>query len=207
MIRTGVQQDHWDSALQNFENRYSDAFYKQLEELAEKIVKGTLEQRYVFLTGKPGSGKTHLLVGLFRAKAYADEGVLGAGHSLYLPFTVLVNEIISGFSETHSARMGLAQYLPVKYLFVDDISRGERVVNPDKMESQLLHDLLLDRFENHKYLICSSNFTPKKLRRMIGTVWGEYTLSRVNANSVFVEFPEKDFREPKSEYIGEAGKA
>ena len=206
LVRTGIQPDHWGSRLSNFTDRYPSGFYKELTALAEKIVKGTLEQKYVFLTGKAGSGKTHFLVGCFRARVLADEGVMGADHALYLPFSGLINEIISGFPETHSSRVGLAQYLTVKYLFLDDISRGEKVINPDKMESQILHDILLDRYEVNRHLICSSNFDPRTLRRLIKTIWGEYALSRVDASSVFVEFPDKDLRQKNSKHIGEVSK-
>jgi DNA replication protein DnaC len=173
--------------------------YKELTALAEQIIKGTMEKRYVFLTGAPGSGKSHFLVGCFRSRVLADEGVMGAEHSLYIPFNTMVTEIISGFAESHSTRMGLAQYLPVKYLFVDDISRGERTINPDKMEGQMFRDLLLDRWENNRHLICTSNYDPVTLRRMLRTVFGEYVLSRVEGSSMFVKFPDEDFRKVKND--------
>lgn len=197
-ILTGIQPDHRNSTLHNFENRYSPALYKELTELAKQIIEGTLDKRYVFLTGSPGSGKSHFLVGCFRSRVLADDGVMGAEHALYIPFNTMVTEIISGFAESHSTRMGLAQYLPVKYLFVDDISRGERTINPDKMEGQMFRDLLLDRWENSRHLICTSNYDPVTLRRMLRTTFGEYVLSRVEGSSIFVSFPEKDWRKEKA---------
>lgn len=193
-ILVGIQPDHWKSSLQNFEDRYPDGFYKKLEKLAKDIVEDTLTQRYVFLTGAPGSGKTHYMVGLFRARAAVDSGVLGAEHALYMPFNTLVTEIIEGFSETHSTRVGLQKYLPIKYFFVDDISRGEKVINPDKLEGQLFKELLLDRFENARHLVATSNYNKTELLRMTRAVFGEYVSSRVAASSLFLEFPDKDFR-------------
>jgi DNA replication protein DnaC len=190
----GIQPDHHQSLLSTFENRYTPELYKQLTEIADQIIGDKLEKRFVFLLGTPGSGKTHYMVGCFRSKVLADGGVIGAQHSLYMPFSLMVSEIIAGFSETHSTRMGLAQYLPVKYLFLDDISRGERVINPEKMEGQIFRDVLLDRWENCKHLICTSNYDKATLRRMIKTVFGEYVLSRVEGSSMFIQFPEKDFR-------------
>ena len=193
-VLSNIQRDHWESTLETFENRYEDGLYKQLTEVAKAIIADTLGRQFVFLTGAPGSGKTHMLVGLFRAKVLADEGVMGTEHSLYMPFANMITEIIEGLQETHSTRMGLAKYLPVRYLFIDDISRGERVINPEKIEGQVFREVLLDRFENRKYVVCTSNYTPVELRRMIKAVFGSYVLSRVESSSIFIEFPNKDFR-------------
>jgi len=193
-VLSGIQRDHWNSTLEGFEDRYEDGLYKELTVLAISIIGNALNKNFIFLTGAPGSGKTHFLVGLFRAKVLADEGVMGTEHALYMPFANMITEIIEGLQETHSTRMGLAKYLPVRYLFIDDISRGERVINPEKIEGQVFREVLLDRFENRKYVVCTSNYTPVELRRMIKAVFGAYVLSRVESSSLFVEFPNKDFR-------------
>jgi DNA replication protein DnaC len=162
--------------------------------VADLIINDKLEQRFVFLTGTPGSGKTHSLIGIFRSKVMQDQGVMGADHSLYLPFATLITEIISSFSDTPSTRTSLSKYLAVKYLFIDDISRGERTVDPARIEGQVFRDLMLDRYENEKFLVCTSNYDKKELLRMISGVFGAYIHSRVSSSSIFLEFPVGDFR-------------
>jgi DNA replication protein DnaC len=194
LVLTGIQNDHYKSLLDNFTDRYEGTFYKELMDLADIVINDKLDKRFVFLTGNPGSGKSHFLVGLFRSKVMHDQGVMGTDHSLYLPFSTLITEIISSFSDTPSTRTSLAKYLQVKYLFIDDISRGERVINPDKIEAQVFHDILLDRYEREKFLICTSNYTKVEMLRMLKSIFGDYTHSRVISSSIFMEFPNGDFR-------------
>lgn len=193
-ILAGIQADHRESLLENFDNRYEGKFYEELQKLAGQVINDEFEKRFIFLTGNPGSGKTHFLVGLFRSKAMQDQGVIGAAHALYLPFNVLITEIISSFKEVSSTRVALSKYLSVKYFFIDDISRGERTIDPEKIEGQVFRDILLDRYENKKHLICTSNYTKQELLRMLKGVFGDYVLSRVESSSVFIQFNTKDFR-------------
>jgi len=113
---------------------------------------------------------------------------------LYLPFATLITEIISSFSDTPSTRTSLAKYLSVKYLFIDDISRGERTIDPERIEGQVFRDILLDRYEHEKFLVCTSNYNKTELLRMIRGVFGEYVSSRVESSSIFMQFSSKDFR-------------
>ncbi len=197
-INAGIQPDHKNSSLLNFENRYPGNFFDGIRDLAEKVTTGGLPT-YTFLCGKPGGGKTHLLVGLYRARAFVDDGLIGGDYGLYIPFANLTTEIISTFSDGGSMRISLAKYLPVQYLFLDDISRGEKITDPSRMESQMLRDILLDRWENNRHLICTCNYDPAGLQRMIKNVFGEYVHSRVMGSSLFIEFPDKDFRKEQGE--------
>jgi len=142
---------------------------------------------------------SHALVGMFRARAFIDDGLIGGDHGLYIPFANLTTEIISTFSDGGSMRISLAKYLSVQYLFLDDISRGEKITDPSRMESQMLRDILLDRWENNRHLICTCNYDPAGLQRMIKNVFGEYVHSRVMGSSLFIEFPDKDFRKEQGE--------
>jgi DNA replication protein DnaC len=158
------------------------------------VMDDKLTKRFVFLCGTPGNGKTHFLVGLYRAKVAKDLGVIGTDHSLYVQFPSLIIEIMDGFKDTHSTRIGLLHYLSVKYLFIDDISKGERVLEPNKMESQVFRDMLLDRFENQRFLIATSNYSSTELKRMVKGVFGEYVSSRIESSGIYIDFPKKDFR-------------
>jgi len=196
-ILTGVQPDHHGSYLNNFEDRYGGNLFEKLDCIAGDIINDIFNKRYVFLCGTPGNGKTHFLVGLFRAKVLKDEGVIGTECSLYIQFPSLITEIIEGFKETPSTRLGLAKYLTIKYLFIDDISKGERVLDKDKMESQVFRDMLLDRFENKKFLVATSNYSSTELKRMIRSVFGDYVISRVDSSGIFIDFPRTDFRKKR----------
>ena len=197
-ILTGVQPDHYNSHLNNFEDRYDGKLFEKLDYVCSSLLDDKLEQRFIFLCGTPGCGKTHFLVGLFRARAFKDGGLLGTEHSLYIQFPNLITEIIEGFSQSHSTRVGLLPYLTPKYLFVDDISKSEKMIDPNKMEYQIFKDILLDRFENKRLLVCTSNFTSIELKRMIKGTFGEYVLSRVESAGFFLDFPRIDFRREKS---------
>ena len=196
-VLAGVQKDHYNSQMCNFENRYEKTFYKELMDLADQVISGKCEKRYIFLLGTPGSGKTHFLTSLFRSKVQADDGVIGAQHALYMCFGNLVQEIIAGFSDSHSTRIGLAPYLTADWLFLDDISRGEKIIDANKIEGQILREVLLSRWEDCRHLVATANYDAITLRRLLNTVYGSYVLSRVMGSSIFIEFPKADWRTEK----------
>jgi len=194
LVITGIQPDHFRSTFSNFEDRYTKGFYKTLMQIKEDVLAEKLRKNFVFLCGSSGCGKTHFLVSLFRAKVAVDKGVMGADRALYIQFPLLVQEIIAGFDKVKSTRIGLLKYLEAKWLFLDDLSKAERVVDEGRIEYQIFKDTLLDRFENRRYLLMSSNYTSIELRRLIKSVYGEYMFSRVDNNCLWVDFPKADFR-------------
>lgn len=196
-VLTGVQPDHYDSHLHNFEARYDEKLFQKLLTAADQIINDKFEQRYLFLCGSPGSGKTHFLVGLFRARVAKDKGVMGSNFAVYIQFLSLITEIIEGFQQTHSTRIGLLPYLTPRFLFMDDISKSEKIVDPVKMEFQVLKDILLDRFENKRVLVSTTNFSSSELKRMIRSAFGEYVASRIESTGDFIDFPKQDFRRSK----------
>jgi DNA replication protein DnaC len=193
-VLTGIQPDHHRSHLNNFEDRYEGKLFGILDAIASDVIEGKIAKRFIMLCGTPGCGKTHFLVGLFRAKVCKDTGLMGAEHSTYIQFPTLITDIIEGFSYSHSTRVGLMPYLAPKYLFIDDVSKGERVLDKDKMESQVFREILIDRFENKKVLIATSNYSASELKRMVLGTFGDYVLSRLDSSGLFVEFPKLDFR-------------
>lgn len=193
-ILTGIQPDHYRSLLMSFENRYEGDTYDILTGIAKRVLEDTLDKRFIFLCGTPGCGKTHFLVGLFRARVLKDSGVMGGEYSLYIQFPALITEIIDSFSDTPSTRVSLIKYFAIKYLFIDDISKGERVLDSEKIEGQVFREILLDRYESNKFLVATSNYTATEMKRMVRSVHGDYVLSRLESSSIFVEFPKGDFR-------------
>ena len=194
-ILAGVQRDHCNSSFETFSDRYDKGFYKELMDLADQVLSGKCDKRYIFLLGHAGSGKTHYEVSLFRAKAMADEGVIGAQHALYMPFGALTQEIIASFPDSHSTRIGLAPYLTADWLFLDDVSRGEKIIDANKLEGQILREVLLSRWEDCRHLVATANYDAVTLRRIIKTTYSEYVLSRVMGSSIWIEFPDVDFRQ------------
>jgi DNA replication protein DnaC len=199
-VMSGVQTDHAHSDLNNFEDRYaahkSPKLHGQIIQLAKDLAAGTLDYRYVFLLGASGHGKTHALVGLYRARAYADNGIVGAGYSFYTQFTSLITDIIGGFSDSIALRPAMAKYFAVKYMFIDDVTKlGAKLLKEEKIENQVFREIMHERWESKRTLFCTANFnTKEKLISAINGAFGEYTLSRIKAGSLFLEFPGTDWR-------------
>lgn len=191
-IMAGVQEDHADSSLALIEDKYSPSdTYQEIKIVADDLLNNRLQERFVFLNGKPGVGKTLALVGLFRLQAYVDRGVLGSGAGYYATFAGMTEDIIGSFTFTHSTRIAVAHYFPIKFLFLDDISRGEKkLIDLEKIEGQIFKEIILNRWEEKKHLICTSNYDSPTLQRMIKNVFGSYVHSRVLGSSKFIDFPD-----------------
>lgn len=191
---TGIPKVHQANSLANFDNYYTKSFYEDLEKVALQIVEGKFKHNYLILCGSPGSGKSHYLVGLYKALV----GKLGYIHgdgALFISFGEMMSEMIVRFGDTaHSTRELLIEYWSSKYLFLDDITSTERVFKSDSMENTIFRDTLIERWDANKVLLFTSNFSREDLIKFITTSYGQYVASRVVSSAYIVEFPKKDFR-------------
>jgi len=197
----GIPRVHWASSLNNFNNKYSDSFFLELETVAKDVISGTNKYNYLILCGSPGSGKTHFLVGVY--KSLLDRlGYLHGDGALFIMFSAWMSEMIMRFGDGTSSSMRslLVEYLQARYLFLDDVTSTERVFKTETMEYAVFRDVLIERWDNAKFLGFTSNFTKAELVRFITASLGAYVASRVLSSAKILEFPRKDFR------FGEAGK-
>lgn len=197
-VITGIPTTHKDSHLTNFEDKYTKTtgFYNNLVTLADQLLnKKDKFPKFVFLCGNPGSGKTHYLVGLYRALIHQIGYAQGDGASYYT-FTSLAQDIIGGFKDNIPTRTAMAVYTQPKYMFLDDFTASERLLKVDSLEFTIFRDVILDRYDKGYHLIATSNFGSVELLSEIDKLFGGYITSRL-ANSKIIQFPQIDLRKVK----------
>lgn len=193
----GLPAPHYGSHLSNFDNKYPDRnkdFFNRIEHLVNLFLELNVAKcpRYVFLCGCPGSGKTHFMVGLYRAMIEKLGFSQGDG-ALFVGFKDLAEEIIATFQQNLPIRTVLAGYTQSQYLFVDDFTASERIFKENSLEFITFRDILLDRYERTNTLITSSNLNAEDLVSELDRMYGGYLTSRL-ADSIIIQFPEVDFR-------------
>jgi len=193
----GIPVAHYNSHLSNFENYYKDKskdLFKKLENVASTLLDLNIKKcpRYVFLCGVAGSGKSHFMVGLYRAMV-AKLGYGQGDGALFIPFMDLAKEIIVSFADKIFTREALSGYLQSSYLFVDDFTASERVFKEGSLEFQIFRDILIDRYESELTLVTSSNLNAEDLLSELDRMFGGYVTSRLSA-SILVQFPDIDLR-------------
>jgi DNA replication protein DnaC len=196
-VLSGIPVTYKDSHLYNFENKYDKkyaAFWNSLVQTATLMLAEPAKfPKFVFLCGTPGNGKTHYLIGLYRALVHQMGYSQGDGASFYT-FASLAQEIIAGFAENIPIRTAMATYTQARYLFIDDFTASERILKANSLESTIFRDIVLDRYDKGYHLITSSNFNSIELMSELDKLFGDYVTSRL-ANSKVIQFPEKvDFR-------------
>ena len=195
-----ISRQHWGSHLYNFENRYDryDAkLFAKLELIVDKLLSFDPEvcPRYVFLCGVPGNGKTHFMVGLYRALV-KKKGYAGGNGATFIEFRELIADMIQGFDSKIPIRTALSAWTKPRVLLIDDITSGERLLKEGSMEQTVLRDIFIERYETKGTLVVSTNMLWPELNQFISTNLGEYVSSRTT-DSIVAQFPKIDFRRRK----------
>ena len=196
-IITGLPPYHYSSDLHNFEDKYVNKdkkFYTSLYELTLDIldVEKEKQPRYVFLCGVPGCGKTHYMVGLYKALVCKLGYIQGSG-VMFTTFINLAQEIIGMFKDNIPLRTSMQGYTQSQWLFLDDFTSSERVLKEGSLEYNILRDILIERYETRHILITSSNLSSIDLVPELDRLFGSYISSRLSESKI-VQFPEIDFR-------------
>lgn len=198
-ILSGIPAIHKDSHLLNFENKYTakyDSFWHSLVQTANQLLKDPAKfPQFVFLCGQPGNGKTHYLIGLYRALVHQMGYSLGDGASFYT-FASLAQEIIDGFRDNIPIRTAMVSYTQAKYMFIDDFTATTRYTKVDSLEHTVFKDIILDRYDKGYHLIASSNLNSIDILPDFTKYFGEHIASRV-AGARVLQFPPLDFRKVK----------
>jgi len=168
-------------------------FWDNLIKLATCLIEDTANfPKFVFLCGQPGNGKTHYLVGLYRALVHLM-GYSGGDGAVFHTFPALNAEIIAGFKDNVPIRTALGNYTQSRFLFLDDFTATERILKSESMEQTILRDLILDRYDKGYHLITTTNFSSIELMPEMDRMFGTYIVSRLHKSKV-VQFPMIDLR-------------
>lgn len=198
-ILSGIPAYHANSHLSNFMNKYKEKdkdneFIPQLEKIVQTVLALEVKKcpRYIVLCGHVGSGKTHFLVGLYKALCQKLGYAQGDG-AFFTTFTYLAEEIIDLFSQNIALRPALTAYLQPRWIFIDDFTSGERIYKQNSLEFNIFRDILIDRFENNLTLVTTCNLTQMDFMKRMDVLFGNYITSRLSS-SLVVEFPNIDLR-------------
>lgn len=193
----GIPAPHYGSYLGNFNNSYPQRyteFYSSLEKLTAIFLEAEVAKcpRYIFFCGTPGSGKTHFMVGLYRAMVEKLGYSQGDG-AFFMPFVSLAFEIINTFQQHLPIRSSMVGFTQARWLFLDDFTASERVFKEGSLEFICFRDILLDRYEKSHTLITSSNLNAEDLVPELDRMYGGYITSRLS-ESLIIQFPPVDLR-------------
>lgn len=114
----------------------------------------TEQENSIFLGGKPGSGKTHLLMAI--SNALISRGI----PVLYFPFVEGLDELKSEIRENGSGyQKKLEQLQRAPVLFIDDLYKIKKGDEPTKYEIKFLFSVINYRYLNHLPILVSSELT------------------------------------------------
>jgi len=201
-VSAGIPLVHQSSHLSNFEDLYKSKdkhFFKRIEDLTDKLLSIDFEKtpKYIFLTGQPGSGKSHLMVAWYRALV-AKVGYSQGDGALFTTFSSLAAEIIGAFQQNLPIRSSLVGYTQARWLFLDDVTSSERLMKDGSLEHNIFRDIIVDRYEKNYCLVASSNFTASDFLSEMDRLFGDYIVSRLSEAQI-IQFPNLDLRKTRKE--------
>lgn len=145
------------------------AFETAKEYLTSFESRKTQLENSIFLGGRPGSGKTHLLLAIANALIKRGETVL------YFPFVEGLDEMRSEIRENgtgYQKKLERLQRVPV--LFIDDLYKAKKGEEPTKYEIKFLFSVVNYRYLNHLPMLISSELTVDQV-----LIWDEAVGSRI----------------------------
>jgi DNA replication protein DnaC len=179
-----VPEQHLKSTFDTFDWGERKALRSHLEE----FIAGTREG-LVFI-GKPGVGKTHLMVATYFALQEKD--VLPGSEVIYFDWQMFLTYIKNGFDLKIGMDNAIERVCAVKYLILDDIKPEPQ----GTFWKQVLESVLECCYNNKTKLMLSTNADNKE---ELVERWGltDYHLSRLTALSDTILLKGKDRRTEK----------
>lgn len=156
-----IPKRFWGKTLDNFEiteqNRSVVEFFRDYaEHISDRIEAGTC----IVLTGRPGTGKTHLACALLTVAI--GEGRTGFFTSVATLFRA-VRETWRGGSQVTESEM-IARFVDIDLLVIDEVGVQAKSDN----ERNILFSVINGRYEEMKPTIILSNETLKEVKEIIG---------------------------------------
>jgi DNA replication protein DnaC len=118
------------------------------EDFAKKLRRDEPTKGFL-LYGRPGAGKTHLLVATLRWLAL-EKGIAGR----YVEFMLLLSDIRAGFSENRSHMEILKPLLSVPVLAIDELGKERGT----EWERSMLDELISRRFNSGQATLFATNY-------------------------------------------------
>ena len=155
----------------------------QIRGFAQALPEDISQGRGLLLAGKPGTGKTHIALGL---------GLVGLAYGFTVYATTLGSlllDIRATFApqERRNEQTLVESLSEVDLLILDDLGMEQ----PTPWAVEKLSHLVNDRYAAQKSLLITSNFHPARLE----LVWGQRLMSRLDATCAMLSlFDVDDFR-------------
>jgi DNA replication protein DnaC len=181
---------NWETAVNRFNIR---KMYKNISLENSTLLKPSMvefgkkwcaspKKGSLFLTGTPGSGKTHFMICLLRALVEQGQEWL-----FFIKSGDLDRELLYAIQDKQE-KFCLEKYQEARFLFIDDLGVEKHT---DRMREQY-YSLIDARVSDYLPTIYTSNLTIKE----IGNALGERISSRLE-DAYNVKFPNEDLRKKK----------
>jgi DNA replication protein DnaC len=190
--RSRIPKRYFDKKIDDFEGN---------KELVEKCIKSITDNESVFVSGKCGTGKTHLAIGLLKEwvrkytigfiteKNMTDAQMFGWNtvEPIFLPSVDLFFELKSTFNSKSEDEMDIIKkYERTPLLVIDDVG-SEKVSDWSRQMFYLLVDR---RYRNMNPTIITSNLSLQQIAELID----ERISSRICEMGIVTELVGKDRR-------------
>lgn len=176
-----VSNSHIDCSLDNFDWTKKEKLRKVIEDVIEgKSKKGLL------LIGNPGVGKTHLMVGIFRA--LLEKGGLIGVDVWYESWAGLIQELVTDIGTGVTLENVVDRVLSSNVVLLDDVKPAA-----GKIWEDILRKVIVKVYEEERVAVLSTNAS--SLDELIA-VWKleDYYISRILERFSIIEVVGKDRR-------------
>lgn len=147
--RARIPARHAHCTMENFEHPYGDPVWTPTYSWLGNFQPDNLDQKGIVWTGKPGCGKTHLMVAVIRELIFRY-GV----ECRFIEFTHLISSIREGIERHDSDATTLTPLVNVPVLAIDELGKGRKT----EFELSVIDELITRRYNSRKLILGTSNF-------------------------------------------------
>jgi len=180
--KQGVPEEHKNSTYDSFDWTNKE----QLREILLQFVSGEREKGLV-LIGKPGVGKSHLMVGTYFE--LQEKGIFPGSGVVYFDYQNLLNYLRDGFQLKIRGDAAIESLCMVRYLIIDDIKPEPR----GEFWKEILEQIFEYCYNNQTKILLSTNADDSD--ELISR-WGlmDYHVSRLTHMADVIALQGEDYR-------------